>query len=163
MAISPQTLEALTAEFSGAEALGNTASIRSQYLLTQVESQKIAIASRWIEDVFILERDQILPMPFYGTHLLGLTHHQNQVVPLLATQFLVTESGQKSQSLMRDQMRVIRLNEVTGSLMGIGLVVDQILGYVSPEQLQEFRSTLLTLQLEAIPPQFWRPNRWGTV
>jgi chemotaxis signal transduction protein len=161
MTISPQTLEALTAKSSGAEALGNTASIRSQYLLTQVEHQKIAIASLWIEDVFILDRDQILPIPFYGTPLLGLTHHQGQVVPLLATQFLLADSSQKA--LMRDQMRVIRLNATTGSLMGIGLVVEQILGYVSPEQLQEFRSTILTLQLEAIPPQIWHPDRWRTV
>ena len=132
-------------------------SLQSRYMLTQVGQQSLAFPSHWVSEIVLIERSQILSLPFYDRALLGLIHHNGSIVPLLAAHSLLLEAlGQDKRSrAMKETLTVVRLGPATDGLVGVGIVVNQVIGNLKPEQLAKHR----LFQLSDIPSQLWQP-RW---
>src|SRR5689334_20224029 len=61
-------------------------SFQSRYIVTQVGPQKIGFPSQWVAEIMLVERSQILKLPFYNSRLLGVVHHQGSIIPLVTLQ-----------------------------------------------------------------------------
>lgn len=142
-------------------------SLQERYILTQVGQQRLAFPSQWVAEILLIERSQILALPFYDPLLLGVVHHHGQIVPLVAIQPLLEGSARP----MRETISVVQLGEV-GGLAGVGVVVDQALENRSHEQLpinpsepEAAGSSAPETPVRLFEPQMlgdrlWQPQRW---
>jgi chemotaxis signal transduction protein len=148
----------------------NADPINQRFILTQLGEMTLVFPSQLVAETLLVERTQILPLPFYESVILGCVHSGGQIVPLVDVQAIV---GARV-SAVRDVLTVVRLSEQAGNLAGIGLIVTQLLGSRTrdnlPQELFEegvadstymaagmhlFRLTLLSKQL--FQPQRWIP------
>ncbi|MCG8362673.1 MAG: hypothetical protein MJA27_04975 [Pseudanabaenales cyanobacterium] len=146
----------------------NTGSLSSQFLhnrfiLTAVGEQQLAFPSQWVAEVMLVERSRVLALPFYGPMLLGVVHHQSDIVPLISAYWVLPEKLTQTihLSLMKETLSVIRLGPSVGELAGVGLVVERVAGSVSEAQIAASESTIRRLDLQDMPNQVWRPQRWS--
>lgn len=100
-----------------------SSSLQDRYILTQVGDQQFAFPSVCVAEILLIERSQILTLPFYDSTLLGVVHHHGRIVPLVEIQRLF----KKTSGLMRETVNVVQLSQDTEHLAGIGIVVDQVL------------------------------------
>ena len=132
-------------------------SLQSRYLLTQVGQQQLVFPSRWVSEIMMIERSQVLNLPFYDQALLGVVHHNGNIVPLLSAHSLLVEA--LSQDIrfkaLRETLTAIHLNTTATGLAGVGIVVDQVIGSLTRDQIAEKR----LFQLSDIPDKLWQP-RW---
>jgi chemotaxis signal transduction protein len=128
-----------------------------RYILTQVGEQKLAFPPAWVNEVMQFEQVRILQLPFYSPTILGVVHHQGEVVPLVSAQAAIF-AGQTQ--YMPETITAVRLSQSIGELAGTGLVVDRVLGSVSAEQLSATGTRLI--QLQDISSQLWQPQRWSS-
>lgn len=143
-------------------------SFQSRYILTQVGLQKIGFPSQWVTEIMLVERSQILKLPFYNSRLLGVVHHQGSIIPLVTLQATnsVSQSRVNQRFRIQETLTAIRLNPSVSALPGVGLVVDQVLGSISHEQLlaneQKTKKTshphIEVFQPETIEPSIWQPQ-----
>ncbi len=129
----------------------------SRHILTQVGDQKLAFPPAWVGEVMRVEQAGILPLPFYSTTILGVVNHQGEIVPLIVAQAAVFKQTERP---MRETLTAIRLSQAAGSLAGIALVVDQVIGNISSEQLSAQRSEIRLFQPQDISKDIWQPRRW---
>jgi chemotaxis signal transduction protein len=129
----------------------------SRHILTQVGEQKLAFPPAWVLEVMRVEQAGILPLPFYNATILGVVNHQGEIVPLIAAQSAVFKQAERP---MRETLMAIRLSQAAGSFAGIALVVDQLIGSISSEQLSAQRSEIRLFQPQDIPNHIWQPQRW---
>jgi chemotaxis signal transduction protein len=128
----------------------------TRYILAQVGEQKLAFLPAWVNEVMQFEQARILSLPFYSAPILGVVHHQGEVVTLISAQTVVF-AGQAQ--YLPETLTAVRLSQAVGDLAGIALVVDRVLGSVSSEQLSASSTRLL--QLQDISSQLWQPHRWS--
>ena len=130
-------------------------SLQSRYILTQVGQQQLVFPSRWVGEILLIDRSQILNLPFYDRALLGIVHHNGNIVPLLSAHSLLVETVSQNARFKapRETLTAIQLNLTANGLAGVGIVVDQVIGSLTPEQLTEQR----LFQLSDIPSQIWQP------
>jgi hypothetical protein len=92
---------------------------------------------------------------------MGIVHHQGLIVPLVSGTHLlkVDRFG------MRERSIVIRLNEATGSLANVGIVVDRAIGSNTSQELPPELFTesganglMLMMRPELIPSSLWQPR-----
>ncbi|WP_299416167.1 chemotaxis protein CheW [Acaryochloris sp. IP29b_bin.148] len=136
-----------------------------RYILTQVGSWVLVLPTRWVTEILRVQRSRILALPFYSAPLIGVTHHNSHILPLVsAYQVLQTEEAN-----LRETSTIIHLSEAAGSLQNVGLVVDKALGSKSREMLPDalFETTALhpegtagmvCLQNDWFSPDLWHPQ-----
>lgn len=146
----------------------NTGSLSSQflhnrYILTAVGEQELAFPSQWVAEILLIERSQVLALPFYGPMFLGVIHHQGDIVPLISSHVVLPKEPSQTvhASLMKETLSVIRLGSSVGKHAGVGLVVGRVVGSVSEEQISAAESTIRRLDLEDVPNRVWQPQRWS--
>lgn len=126
----------------------------SQFILTQVGNRRIAFPTHTIAGILLTERSQVLALPFYHEVVLGIVHHQGELVTLMALQHLL--EGKASQ--IKEVFNAVQLSESTG-MPGLGLIVDQLLGQCGDEQMAA-DSTIERFQPQTLDPNLWQPQRW---
>lgn len=146
------------------------------FILAKLEHLTLVFPSALVAETFLIERSQILTLPFYDPAVLGCIHHSGKIVPLLAVyQFFQIKAGST-----RESLTVIRLNGKAGDSAGIGLAVDTIVGRELREQLppqlfvQPLAGNMRLFQPEILRGvhratrqphahlgvQLWQPQRW---
>lgn len=138
-------------------------SFQGRYILTQVGHQKIGFPSQWVAEIILIERSQILNLPFYDSRLLGVVHHQGSIIPLVTFQ---VGNPVSQQARNQETLTAIRLSKLVSELSGVGLIVDQVIGSISQEQLsandqkvtKSSNSPIEIFQPEKILPSIWQPR-----
>jgi chemotaxis signal transduction protein len=142
-------------------------SLQDRYILTQVGDQQFAFPSVCVAEVLLIERSQILTLPFYDAALLGVVHHRGRIVPLVEIQRLF----KKTSGLMRETVNVVQLSQDTEHLAGVGIVVDRVLDGGSREQFDDEAASLTAsawssrkptqlFHLELLGDRLWLPQHW---
>ncbi len=126
--------------------------LQERYLIAALGTKKIAFAANLVRDILMIERSQILVLPFYDAACLGVVHYQNQIIPLISTKKVlgITESN-----LLQSTLTAVRLNDSTEYLGGVALIVDRMEKSLAAEDLSEEHK----FQITDIPPQIWQPQR----
>ena len=125
-----------------------------QYILTQVGSRRVAFAATAVAGILLSERSQVLTLPFYQEPMLGIVHHQGQLVALVMLQQLL--DGKPGP--LREVFNAIQLSEQT-DMPGLGLVIDQLLGNCTEEDVAT-EATIERFQPHLLQPNLWQPQRW---
>ncbi|MGF1536000.1 MAG: chemotaxis protein CheW [Elainellaceae cyanobacterium] len=127
----------------------------NQFILTQVGDRRIAFPTSMIASILLTERSQVLALPFYHEMVLGIVHHQGQLVTLMALQHLI--EGKPSQ--IKEVFNALQLSESTG-MPGLGLIVDQLLGQCGDDRMAA-DSDIERFQTQMLTPTLWQPRRWA--
>lgn len=122
----------------------------SRFILAQVSNQTLAIPTVWVAEILRVEKIKILSLPFYNDLILGVTHHNGQVLPLLSTHLLL---GQQQVEL-REISTVVKLGSVAGNVVKVGLVVDQVIRSAMQSELSK---TAVVFDPQMIPVGLWQP------
>lgn len=143
----------------------SSASIKERYILTQVGAWVLVFPARWVAEIFRVQRSRILDLPFYQSPLVGVTHHNSQIIPLTsAHQVLKTQ-----ENTLRETVTVLQLSHEAGRLANMGIIVDKVLGSTSKEQLPPAVLTTQALhppdtdsqvlfQPDWFPSDLWHPQ-----
>ncbi len=140
-----------------------------RFILAKVDLHTFVFPSTIVTQISLIERSQILALSFYNPAILGIIHHQGQIIPLISLRQIVGMSA----GLTKESLSVVCLSDAAGDLAGVGLVVDLILGMRSPDQLPPdlFSGDLLPdstntdpkmqlFQPEILGSHLWHPQRW---
>lgn len=126
--------------------------LQKRYLLTCVGEQSLAFPAHWVTDILVVERAQVLALPFYNSEVLGVVHYQGKIVPLVSAHFIFT----KQQQVMKQTLMAVRLGEHLKALAGVGVVVERLVASLIAEQLTVER----VFQPCDLPSSLWQPQRW---
>ena len=126
--------------------------LQERYLIALLEDQKIAFPSRLVRDILIIERSQLLVLPFYDPACLGVVYDRDEIIPLVSTKKIL---GITENKLLQSILTAIRLNSSAEHLAGVALTVDRMEKSVGAEELSQERK----FQLTDIPPKIWKPQR----
>ena len=96
--------------------------IEERYILTEAGEQQWVFPSRWVAEILVIERTQMLALPCYGAAILGVVHHHGQIIPLVTPPVF----GQQSR-ILKESLNVIRLNQTVSALEGVGIVVNRVI------------------------------------
>lgn len=131
-------------------------SLQKRYILTRTGNQQLVFPTQWVAQIMPVERSQILTLPFYDRILLGLVHHQGNIVPLISSYILLSETlGQDVRFRERkNTLTVIRLAQSVDKLAGVGIVVEKIVGSFVAEPSPEQH----IFQLSDLPNHIWQPH-----
>lgn len=143
-------------------------SLQDRQILTQIGDRRLAFPSSWVTEILLIERSQILNLPFYDPVILGVVHHHGQIIPLIAIQ-RVFEGTVKA---LRETISVVQLSIAAGDLAGVGIVVDRALeSQISETPLTEPPSwaaarqlgeSLIFFQPTILSDRLWQPQRWSS-
>lgn len=128
-------------------------SLQNRYILTSFKDREIAFLSELVSEIIVIEKRQILNLPMYDRTLLGIVHHQGNIVPLIISNFQYQTVESK---LLKETLIAIRLGRLAKNLEGVGVIVDLILGSISKEQISQPESKIQIWQPENIEPQIWQ-------
>ncbi|NJK59781.1 MAG: chemotaxis protein CheW [Oscillatoriales cyanobacterium SM2_1_8] len=130
-------------------------------ILVALGEQTLSFADVLVAEILLVERSYILPLPFYGSAVLGVIHHQGGVVPLVSLRRALGESA----AVLPERLTAVRLTELApDGLAGMGLVVDRLVGSVSVEDLTKFPAVTYVPAasvLARLAPNLWQPQRWA--
>jgi hypothetical protein len=140
-----------------------------RFILTQLERLMLVFPGTLVAETLLVNRSQILPLPFYPSVVLGCIHHAGQLVPLVATDRLLGIAT----GMMREQLAVIRLGKAAEQFAGVGLIVERFTGSKTSEQLpNEFFNSeiyfpaiendapLKLFRLQLLKDELFVPLRW---
>ena len=127
---------------------------KNQYILTHVGTRRLAFPSASVSGILLVERSHVLALPFYQKALLGIVHHQGQLVALVALQQVLEGSSGQA----REVFNAVQLSENT-SAPGLGLVIDRLLGTCSDDQVSS-DDDIEAFQPQFLEPTLWQPKRW---
>lgn len=125
----------------------------ARQIVTRVGKQRLVFQNEWVAEVVLLKQNQILSLPFYDAALLGVVPYQGGVMPVLATQSILSVVHSPQQALS-ETLTVIRLSEAVPGLAGVGLLVDQLLG-----QQATLDHAWIWFDPNMIATQRWQPQR----
>lgn len=128
------------------------APIEAQFILVQVGDRRLAFAPESVGEIMLLERSQVLPLPFYPAVVMGIVHHQGQLVPLVNLRRLFQETNISS----KEVFNAVQFKSPEG---WVGLVVDRLIGSCSQSQL-EHDDSIEAFPTETLTPELWQPQRW---
>jgi chemotaxis signal transduction protein len=134
--------------------------LKSRYLLTHIDDQTFAFPAQWVAEVILVERSQILSLPFYNPLLLGVVHHQGMIVPLIAAHLLLSKKSDQEirPTLFNETLSVVRLGQQAEHLAGVGLVVEQVVEQAVDDFTTESSTRYNIFQLSDVPSQIWQPQ-----
>jgi chemotaxis signal transduction protein len=140
-----------------------------RFILGKLEQLILVFPSALVAEILLIERSQILSLPFYNPTILGCIHQGGQIVPLIASHQLFGIQI----TLREEVLTVVRLGESAKNLAGVGLIVDRIMGSQTEEQLppevfgisqgedsNNLSSTLRLFEPRLISSDLFRPQRW---
>jgi chemotaxis protein histidine kinase CheA len=136
----------------------------TRLILTRVADKTLAFPTTWVSEIFQTDRKQVLPMPFYGPLMLGMLHHNSQVVPLILGDRLL---GNLS-ATVKETLTVIKLSRTVNELAGVGIVVEQLLGSNQANEMDfahsitapDAKGQTIVFNADLIPKTLWQPQRW---
>lgn len=156
----------------------------NRYIVAKVGDRSVTFADVLISEIIILERNAILALPFYETAIIGVTHHQATIMPLLLLRLLMGEQ----RTLITESLTVVRLSKIVdnlgvNNLGGVGIIVDRVVGSLTINEFQELdiyasdknspkkisqtvanikenEYTPIEIILSSIPTHIWQPQRW---
>jgi chemotaxis signal transduction protein len=142
----------------------------NRYILASFGDKVLVFADIFVAEIMLVERTFILPLPFFVPSLIGLAHHQGRLTPLLSLARLLKDPN----TLIPEIVSVVCLKTDSGNpdaedVAGAGLVVDRVVGSVSPDQfadlIRQDSGRYLTLEqlLPQIPAHIWQPKRWHSL
>lgn len=131
-----------------------SASLEDQYILTEVGERRVAFPAASVAGILLVERSRVLALPFYQDVVLGIVHHQGQLVPLVALQQLLSEH----RSSLREVFNAIQLSEQSDA-PGLGLIVDRLLGNCTAEALAN-NTAIEPFCPDQFESSLWQPQRW---
>lgn len=128
-----------------------------RYVLAELGNSSVVSPDIFVAEVLILERSAILAIPFYSGAVLGVTHHQGQILPLVSLRRALTDS----KMLLPEKINVVRLSPEAGDLGGMGLVVDRVVSSITAEQYAKGKDYIrLEELLPRLGTKIWEPVRW---
>lgn len=130
----------------------------TSYFLTQVGSRRFAFPADEVSEVMLVERSKVLRLPFYHPALVGVVHSHGQLVPLVGMQVLLDNAVGNA---TKEVFNAMQLNDRSPAA-GVALIVDQLMGSCTSEQLQ-LDSTIEPFRPEILLPELWQPRRWATL
>jgi chemotaxis signal transduction protein len=134
------------------------------YLLTEVGAQTLAFETAWIAEILVVERTQILKIPFYTPAVIGLFHHQSKIVPLISAHQILalkfSQASNHSSASLYGSLSVVCFNSKVAPLAGISIAVDRVLNSCSPQAIAESASEpqvspIQVFQADMIPESVW--------
>ena len=158
----------------------------NRYILAKVGDRTVTFPDLLVSEIIIIDRSAILALPFYATAIVGVIHHQAQVMPLLLLQLLLEERS----ALIKESLTVVRLSQLADSLSnqhlsGVGVIVDRVIGSLTTDEYQssnfltssetevrktkinqtvantgETEYTPIEIVLSSISSDTWQPQRW---
>lgn len=138
----------------------SSTSAYSRYILAGIggDNQRvIAFPDLFVSSILVIDRANILPVPFYDSAIAGLLPHQGQVLPIVVLRRALGEQS----ALLPETFPVVYLSQSAGGLEGVGLVVNEVLESVPAEQYQPKPNHLsIDSVLDQLPLQLWQPRRW---
>lgn len=153
--------------------LVESAQPEQRFILVRLDQLTFVFPSTVVAEISIVERSQILALPFYDPAVLGVIHNRGQIMPLIAMRQIV---GIPAAGLTTATLTVVRLGNAAGDLAGIGLVVDMTLGSRSQEQLppdlfsadqileaSNFGTKMRLFRPEILGVRLWQPQRWQSI
>jgi hypothetical protein len=115
----------------------------NRYILATVGDRTVTFPDLLVSEIIIIDRSAILALPFYTTAIVGVIHHQAQVMPLLLLQLLLEERS----ALIKESLTIVRLSKLADDLSdqhlsGVGIIVDRVIGSLTTDEYQagEFHS-----------------------
>jgi chemotaxis signal transduction protein len=135
--------------------LDNPTALADRYLLTEVGQYTLVLPATWVLEVFQVDRSQVLQMPQYTAAMLGVVHHQNSFISLLAGwQFLPTYQPSRI-----DKFTVVHLGCAGFQEQNLGLVVDRVVGSMGKEKFPKLASPdlLVMANPNALSANIWQP------
>ncbi len=110
----------------------------NRYILAKVGDRSITFPDVLVSEIIILERNSILALPFYEAAIIGVTHHQASIMPLLLLRLLIGEQ----RTLITESLTVVRLSKIADELSntqlgGVGIIVDRVAGSLTIDEYQE--------------------------
>lgn len=143
--------------------------LTQRFILAELERLTFVFPATIVAGISIIERSQILALPFYNRAVLGVIHQQSQIMPLISLRQIVGVTAM----LSTESLTVIHLGDAAGDLAGIGLVVDRSLGMrshsqlppdlFSTERLPDTTNSEQKMRLfrpEIFDSGLWQPHRW---
>jgi len=141
----------------------------SRYVLAYLGTMSLVFPDVFVSEIMIVERSELMTIPFFNSSILGLVHQQGVIVTLVSLRqaFL----GAANRALIPEKMTVVRLSDELEAFAGAGLVVDRVTGSISSEQFQNLQldesnqteytrlESLITL-LPDLGQELWEPYRW---
>jgi chemotaxis signal transduction protein len=139
----------------------------SRYVLTSLGTLSLVCPDLFVAEIMIVDRSEILLMPFFDSAILGLVHQQGVIVPLVS----LKQALLGSRVLVPEKITVVRLSDELEAIAGAGLVVDRVIGSISADQFQNMQlgasnqteyirlESLFTL-LPSLELSAWEPYRW---
>ncbi len=142
---------------------------QQRFILARLDQLTFVFPSTVVAEILIVERSQILALPFYDPALTGVIHNRGQIVPLISMRQIVGIPA----GLTGESLTVVRLSDAAGDLVNLGIVVDMTLGIRSPDQLPPdlfsadrlLDSTNSDTKMRLFRPELlgghlWQPQRW---
>jgi len=145
----------------------------NRYILAKVGDRTVTFPDLLVSEIIIIDRSAILALPFYTTAIVGVIHHQAQVMPLVLLQLLLEERS----ALIKESLTVVRLSKLADELSdqplsGVGIIVDRVIGSLTTDEYQakkidqtvanmgETEYTPIEIVLSSISTHIWQPQRW---
>jgi chemotaxis signal transduction protein len=135
--------------------------LADRFISTAVEKFTLVFPAVWVAEILRIDRTDILELPFYDPLLMGIVHHDGQIVPLISAARLL----KVEQFGVRERSIVIKLNQAAGEIANIGLVVDRAIGSTTRQDLPPeiftaatTASGMLLMRPDLIPPSLWQPR-----
>jgi chemotaxis signal transduction protein len=135
--------------------------LADRFISTAIERRTLVFPAIWVAEILRIDREQILDLPFYDSLLMGIIHHNGEIVPLVAGNRLLNIE----QFGGRERAVVVKLNEAAGSIANIGIVVDRAIGNSNradlPPELFTATTTdgsMLMMHPDLIPLSLWQPK-----
>ncbi len=109
----------------------------NRYILAKAGDRTVTFPDVLISEIIMVNRNAILALPFYEAAIIGVIHHQANIMPLLLLRLLVGEQ----RALITESLTVVRLSKAANELnqqpmSGVGIVVDRVIGSLTPEEYQ---------------------------
>lgn len=110
----------------------------NRYILAKVGDRSVAFPDTLVSEIIIIDRKAIVALPFYETAIIGVMHHQANVMPLLLLRLLMGEQ----RTLITESLTVVRLSKAADNLGnknlgGVGVIVDRVIGSLTIEEYQD--------------------------
>lgn len=110
----------------------------NRYIVAKVGDRSVAFPDTLVSEIIIIDRNAIVALPFYETAIIGVTHHQANVMPLLLLRLLMGEQ----RTLITESLTVVRLSKIADdlgnkNLGGVGIIVDRVIGSLTIDEYQE--------------------------
>jgi chemotaxis signal transduction protein len=106
--------------------------------VAKVGDRSVTFPDTLVSEIMIIDRNAIVALPFYETAIIGVTHHQANVMPLLLLRLLMGEQ----RTLITESLTVVRLSKLANdfgykNLGGVGVIVDRVIGSLTIDEHQD--------------------------